>query len=372
MTPVRFFDGRGSFAAQWNDIARQVNRVFDHGKFSHGILTAELEEAIRDYTGARFAIGMNSGTDALTLTLRAIGAGTGAEVVVPALASASCASAVCRVGATPVFADVATGSYTVAPDAVRRRLTGRTRAIMPVHLFGRMADMATLRTIAREAGAVLVEDSRQAIGMRYADTHAGLLGTAGALSFAPDKPLCALGDAGMVITGDETVADRCALLRHHGRTDGDRRVSSPAAIVGINSKMDELQAAVLLARLPWLGGAIARRGELAARYTGHLAEITHVTTPADQVWHAYVIEARRRDALADYLSLAGIETRVPYPVPLHLQPAFRHLDGRGGDHPVAEAAAGRMLALPLHPDLSLRDVEHTCRAIERFYRGSPA
>jgi len=380
MRPTRFFDGRESFAAQWNDIARQVNRVFDHGTFSQGTLTAELEEAIKKYTGACFTIGVNSGTDALTLMLRAIGAGPGDEVVVPALACASSASAVCDVGATPVFADVAPGSYAIAPDAVRSRLTGRTRVIMPVHPFGRMADMATLRTIARDAGAVLVEDSRQAIGLRYAYTHAGLFGTAGALSFAPDKPLGALGDAAMVITGDETVADRCAVLRHHGRTGGEPGVSSPAVIIGINSKMDELQAAVLLARLPWLGGAIARRAELAARYTSLLAEITHVITPAagaredpaDRVWHAYVIEAERRDALADRLSRSGIETRVPYPVPLHLQPAFRHLDGRSGDHPVAEATAGRMLALPLHSDLSLSDIERTCRAIRHFYRRNPA
>ncbi len=384
MTQVPFFDGRASFAQRWDDIARQANRVFDFGKFSHAALTSELEEAVKDYTGARFAVGMNSGTDALLVILRAIGVGEGDEVIVPAVATPSSASSVCHAGARPVFVDVQPGAYTIAPDAVRADLTDRSRAIMPVHLFTQMADMPALRTIAREAGVVLIEDSRQAIGMRHAGMHSGLLSTAGALSFSPRKTLGALGDAGMVITDDDNVADRCALLRHHGRTgeaaDRASGVSSPAALVGINSKMDELQTAVLLARLPWLDAAIARRGELAACYTEHLAEMAEVTTPVilpwddptEQVWHAYVIEAERRDALASHLARAGIETEVPCPVALHLQPCFRYLKGRRGDHPVAEAVAERMLGLPLYPDLSFRDVEYVCHTVEQFYRRSRA
>lgn len=382
MTGIRLFDGRQCFAAQWDSIARAAGRVFDAGEFSHAGMTAELEDAVKDYTGARFAVGTGSGTDALMLILRAIGAGPGGEVLVPALAPASTAAAVCHAGATPVFVDVEPRSYAMAPSVARTLVTSRTKAIMPSHPFSRTASLAALREIAAEAGAVLIEDSREAIGTRYAGTHAGLLGTAGALSFSPARTLGALGDAGMVITNDSAVATRCALLRHHGRADTagrDRGISSSAAVVGINSKMDELQAAVLLATLPRLEDTIARRAELAACYTGHLAGIGEVATPAAihpqagtrQVWHAYVIEALQRDELAGHLAQAEIETEVPYPVPLPSQPAFRHLARHGG-HPVAEQAARRMLRLPLHPGLSMDDVEYVCRAIGHFYRRGTA
>jgi UDP-2-acetamido-2-deoxy-ribo-hexuluronate aminotransferase len=382
MRRVRLFDGRRSFARRWDDISRQVSRACEAGKFSDAAMTAELEEAIRHYTGARFAVAVNSGTDALFTALRAAGTGPGDEVIVPAIAAASSASAVCHAGARPVVVDVQPGLYTIAPDAVRAHRTGRTKAILPVHPFARMADMAALRTIASETGIAVVEDGRQAIGMRYQGTHAGLLGSAGALSFSPRKTLGALGDGGMVISNDEAIAERCMLLRHHGRTNEAANraseVSSSAALIGVNSKMDEIQAAVLLARLPWLDEAIGRRTELAARYTGHLASTPGVATPVvvppggriDQVWHAYVIEAQQRDALADHLGQAGIETELPCPVPIHLQPAFRHSGVRRGDCPVAEEAAERMLGLPLHPDLSMADVEYVCHAVELFCRRS--
>lgn len=380
MRRVRLFDGRRSFARRWDDISWQVSRACDVGKFSDAAITVDLEDAIRRYTGAPFAVAVNSGTDALYLALRALGTGPGDEVIVPAIAPASAASAVCRTGARPVIVDVQPDLYTIAPDAVRANLTGRTKAILPVHPFARMADMAALRTIAEQRDVVLIEDGRQAIGMRYQGAHAGLLGSAGALSFSPTKTLGALGDGGMVISNDETVAERCVLLRHHGRTDEAANraaeVSSPAALIGVNSKMDEIQAAILLARLPWLDEAIGRRGELAARYTGHLASTPGITTPVvvppgdrtDQVWHSYVIEARQRDALADHLGQAGIETALPCPVPIHLQPAFRSLGVRRGDCPVAEEATERMIGLPLHPDLTMADVEYVCQAVELFCR----
>lgn len=384
MRRVRLFDGRRSFARRWGDILWQVNRACDIGKFSHGAMTTELEEGIRHYTGAGFAVAVNSGTDALFMALLAVGIGPGDEVIVPAIAAASSASAVCHTGARPVVVDVQPDFYTIAPEAVRARLTSRTKAILPVHPFARMADMAGLRTIADEAGIALVEDGRQAIGMRYHGRHAGLHGRAGALSFSPGRTLGALGDGGMVISNDEAVAERCALLRHHGRADEAANraaeVSSSAMLIGVNSVMDEIQAAVLLARLPWLDETIGCRAELAARYSRHLDNMPGVAAPVvvppgdpvDQVWQAYVVEAQQRDALADHLGQAGIETELPCPVPIHLQPAFRLPGVRRGDCPVAEEAAGRMLGLPLHPDLSVADVEYVCRAIELFGRRSAA
>lgn len=356
---IPWYDGRVSFRAEWPAIAGQVRRVFDNDKFANGALTVELEEAVRRYTGARHAVGVNSGTDALHLVLRAAGVGEGDEVIVPAFAPASSVAAVRHARATPVFADVAAESLTLAPDAVLAALSTRTRAVLPVHLAARTPDVVALRRIAAEAGVLLLEDSRQAMGKRRHGVHAGLFGAAGALSFAPGNTLGALGDAGMVVTDDAGLAERCVLLRHHGRT-GEvagraSDVSSPAALTGLNSKMDEIQAAVLLARLGSLDRAIARRRAVAARYTEGLAGITGVHLPPsadDQVWPAYVVAADRRDALADHLARAGVETQVP---------------ARSWGRPKATTAAGRALALPVHPDLGAGEVDHVCAAIARFY-----
>jgi dTDP-4-amino-4,6-dideoxygalactose transaminase len=334
---VPWFDGRASFRAAWPAVEAQINRVFAHDKFVNGKLTAELEQAIARYTGARYAVGVNSGADALYLVLRAVGVGEGDEVVVPADAEWSSVAAVERAGATPVCTPGKPG-------------TGRTGAVLAAHSYGRTPDLGTLRKIAAETGVPLVEDASRAVGSRHEGVHAGLSGAAGALSFAPDSPLGALGDAGMVITDDRELATRCMMLRHHGRiSEAPGRttdVSSPAALIGVNSKMDEIQAAVLLARLDALDGALARRREVAARYTARLTGISGLDLPDQEVWPAYVVEADRRDDLAAHLTRAGVQTEVPRAV--------------------------TSLALPVHPDLSAGDVDHACDAISRFYRGERA
>lgn len=388
--PVPFFDGRASFERQWPELSRHLDEMFDHGKYSHGRKTEELEAAIAELVGARHAIGMNSGTDALVLLLRAAGIGaagygvTGAatdEVIVPCYTFFASASSVCHAGARPVFVDVEPDSYAADPAAVRAAVTPRTRAIMPVHLFNQMADMTAIGAVARAAGIPIVEDSAEAIGMTYGGTHAGLLGLGGVLSFFPTKTLGALGDAGMVITDDPLVADRCAVLRHHGRmgvTVGRiSGISNAAAVSGTNSKMDEIQAAVLLTRLAHLRTAIARRAELAAAYTERLAAVPGVRTPVvvprpeptTPVWYVYLVEVDRRDALVERLAEAGVDTEVYYPTPLHLQPCFAGLGHRRGEFPVAEAAAERALALPLYPDLTPAGQDRVCTVIERFYGG---
>jgi len=336
---VRFFDGRDSFRAEWPGIADQVNRVFDNDKFAHGKLTVEFEEAIRRYTGARHAVGVNTGMDALYLILRAVGVGDGDEVVVPAYAPLSSVAVVRRAGATPQTA--------VSP---------RTKAVLGVHVFAPVPDVVGLRRIADEAGVPLVEDSTQAMGMRHNGVHAGLFGAAGALSFAPGNTLGALGDAGMVITDNAEIAERCMRLRHHGRT-GEvpghaSDVSSSSAMAGMNSKMDEIQAAVLLARLGSLDTAIARRREVTAHYTKRLSGIAGVQVPfmpEDQVWSTFVMEAERRDDLVDYLIRAGVQTVVP-----------------------ALVNQERLLALPVYPDLKADDIDHVCDTVAQFYEGGQA
>ncbi|WP_170156026.1 DegT/DnrJ/EryC1/StrS family aminotransferase [Umezawaea tangerina] len=366
-----WFDGRASFRDEWPDIAGRVRRVFDNDRFAHGELTLELEEAVGRYTGARYAVGVSSGADALHLALRAAGVGEGDEVVVPAFGPRSSVAAVLRTRATPVFADVDAVSGTLAPDAVAARLSERTKAVVPVHVFARPVDVVALRRITDEAGVAVVEDTMQAMGARAEGVHSGLGGAAGALSFAPWNTLGALGDAGMVITDDAELARRCLLLRHHGRTGEvpgrPSEVSGSAAVVGVNSKMDEIQAAVLLTRLASLDHAIARRRAVAARYTGRLAGLPGVDVPLttdDQVWPTYVLEVDRRDALADHLARAGVQTAIPCPVPLHLLTG-----GSPGTYPAAEAASARTLALPVHPDLATADVDHVCAAVALFCEG---
>ncbi|WP_055523817.1 DegT/DnrJ/EryC1/StrS family aminotransferase [Streptomyces graminilatus] len=381
--PVPFFTQAGTFSDCWPDISRHLGEMFDRGKYSHGRQVAELEKALAEYTGARHVVAVNSGTDALVLLLRACGVGPGDEVVVPAFSFVASASSVALARATPVFADIDPQTYSLDPASVAAAITPRTRAIMPVHLFCQLADMGALGALAERHGLRVVEDSAEAIGMRRAGVHAGLLGDGGVLSFFPTKTLGALGDAGAVLTDDPEVAERVAILRHHGRmgrtVDHIAGISNLSGASGTNSKMDDIQASVLLGKLPRLDAAIARRAELAAAYTEALSGVPGILrlptvavrdVPADPVFYVYVIEAERRDALVEHLTREGIGTEVYYPTPLHLQPCFAELGYRRGDFPHAEAACERTLALPFHPDLGLDDVHRVCEAVRRFCTGA--
>lgn len=382
-TEVPFFSQAVTFERLWPSIERHVGDVMDRGKYSHGRKVAEFESAMAGYTGALHAIGVNNGTDALILLLRACGIEPGAEVVVPAFSFVATASAVTLARAKPVFADIDPETYSLDPASFAAAVTPRTAAVMPVHLFWQMADMRALMEVAERHGLLVVEDSAEAIGMRWNGTHAGLLGAGGILSFFPTKTLGALGDAGMILTNDDEVARKASILRHHGRMgktiDHIAGISNLSGISGTNSKMDDIQAAVLLAKLDRLDADIARRAELADAYTERLAGIpgvlrtpvvaarTEVTNP---VYYVYLIEVERRDELVAHLAGEGIGTEVYYPTPLHLQPCFAELGHRPGDFPNAEAACARTLALPFYPDLTTDQVDTVCDSVRRFFTGS--
>lgn len=371
---IPFYDGSASFRAYWEELQGHLDAVVGNGQFSQGPMVAVLEQRIRDYTGARHAIACNSGTDALIMLLRSCGIGPGDEVIVPCFSFVASASSIALVGATPVFADIAPDSFDICPDSVRAAITPRTRAIMPVHLFHQIADMSAIRTIAAEAGLMVIEDSAEGIGMRYDGVHAGLLGRGGVLSFFPSKTLGAFGDAGMILSDDDAVAEVAALMRHHG-TDG-HAVEHEAVVWGYNSKMDDIQAAVLVTRLIRLDAEIERRAALAVRYDRGLAclaprvrvpRITSRPVPSRPVYYSYVIRAERKAALMAFLAGHGVQSAEYYPRPLHLQPCFAYLGYRSGDLPVAEATCQHALALPLYPDLSDAAVERVCELIRRFY-----
>ncbi|MFY7065799.1 DegT/DnrJ/EryC1/StrS family aminotransferase [Nocardiopsis changdeensis] len=379
---VPFFDQSETFRRIWPEIRGHCSRVLDDGKFSHGSMVAEFERALERYTGARHAVGVNSGTDALVLLLRAAGLRPGDEVIVPAHTFVATATAVVHAGGVPVFADIEEHGYGIDPDAVAAAVTDRTRMVMPVHLFDRLADMVGVRRVADAHGLTVVEDSAEAIGMRSGGTHAGLLGTGGVLSFFPAKTLGAVGDAGALLTDDDAVAETARMLRHHGRSGRTLAafpgISNPTVVTGGNSKMDDLQAAVLLAKLAHLDADIERRAVLSRRYDDRLRGLPGVrAVPGDlpvrpgenRVVYVHLVQVDDRDGLAARLAAAGIGTEVYYPRPLHLQPCFAHLGYRPGDLPRAEELCRTALALPLYPDLAEEAVDRVCDEIERHYSG---
>ncbi|MFC8495450.1 MULTISPECIES: DegT/DnrJ/EryC1/StrS family aminotransferase [unclassified Streptomyces] len=378
LSSIPFFSQAKTFEKIWPNLLAGVDEVFADGKFSHSRQVGRLEEALAHYTGARHVIGVNSGTDALVLLLKACGLRPGDRVLVPAYSFVATATSVVLAGGEPVFTDIDPDTYAMDPGRIGDAADG-ARFVMPVHLFCRMADMAALTALADDRGLTLVEDSAEGIGMRQHGVHAGLHGRGGVLSFFPSKTLGALGDAGAVLTDDPDLADRVAALRHHGRTGRTLAhfpgISHETRYPGHNSKMDDLQAAVLLAKLTVLDEDVRHRAVLARRYdeglrgTPGIVRLPAVTGAPDEVFYVYLIETERRDALAAHLQERGIGTETYYPRPLHLQPCFAGLGHRPGDFPVAEAAAGRALALPLYADLTEAEVDRVCAAVRAFHTG---
>jgi dTDP-4-amino-4,6-dideoxygalactose transaminase len=325
------------------------------------------------------AVGCASGTDAILLALRAFDCGAGDEVVTSPFTFFATAGAIHNVGARPVFADIEPGSFNLDPAAAEAAVTARTRVVMPVHLFGLMADMAAFRTLADRAGVRLLEDAAQAIGARrrLADgtwITTGTLGDACSLSFFPTKNLGAFGDAGMTLTRDADTAERLRRLRVHGG-----RQMYHHEEVGYNSRLDALQAAVLSAKLPFLAGWSEARRRNAAFYDEALGGVEGVRTPPagpgdESIHNQYTLRVPdgRRDALAAFLRERNVGTGVYYPVPLHLQECFAHLGGAEGQFPEAERACREVLSLPIFPELTAGQLEYVVDTIRAFFEGGPA
>lgn len=331
---------------------------------SHFILGPELdafESEFAAYCGSRHCIGTGNGLDALTLALVGAGIAPGDEVIVPAQTFIATWLAVSHAGATPVPVDVVPASHNIDPGALEAAITRRTRAIIPVHLFGRPADMDAINTVARRHGLFVLEDAAQAHGARYQGKRTGKLGDAAAFSFYPGKNLGALGDGGAVTTDDDALADRLRGLRNYG---SPRKYHHPE--IGFNSRLDELQAAFLRIKLPHLEKWNARRDEIAAQYTSALAGLpVGLPLPGDAacqpVWHQYVVTVPQRDRLQARLTEQGVATMVHYPLPPHLQPAYQVLAERR--FPAAEALAAECLSLPICPTLTSATVERIAAAI---------
>jgi len=351
-----------------DEIQTAFAEVLSTQRFASGPRVAELEEKLAQYCQARFAVGVASGTDALLVALLALGIGSGDEVITTPFTFFATAGAVHRVGARPVFVDIHPETFNLNPELVAEAVAERTRAILPVHLYGQVAEMDPLVALARERGLPLIEDAAQAVGASYRGQPAGSFGQAACLSFYPTKNLGAYGEGGMVLARDQGVAERARLLRNHGMTQQYLH-----HVVGFNSRMDELQAAVLLVKLRHLDRWNDARRERAAYYTQLLADVAAVTTPVvdarcQHTFHQYVIRAPRRDALLEHLRAGGVGARVFYPLPLHLQPCFADLGYQEGDLPEAERASREVLALPIYPELRAEEQEHVVEMVAQFYR----
>ena len=341
-----------------------IDRVIARGWFVLGPEVEAFETEFASASGAAHAVGVGSGTDAIALMLRAMNVNRGDEVIVPALTAAYTALAVLLAGATPVFADIDPERLTLDPDACEAAVTSRTVAIVPVHLYGQPADMRSLQSIAQRRSLVMIEDCCQAHLATCDDVPVGTRGAGGAFSFYPTKNLAALGDGGAILTKDASLAERLRRLRNGGQID--RYVHLEA---GDNSRLDDLQAAVLRARLPLLSGWTSRRRSLAAAYRRALPDNVRPLREHDagHVYHLFVVRSPNRDALHAHLRASGVDTLIHYPVPLHSQPAFAGI--ARGDCPVASRMAREILSLPLHPRLTDADVARVSAAIGAFQKG---
>jgi dTDP-4-amino-4,6-dideoxygalactose transaminase len=341
------------------EIDAAIHRVLDGGTFILGPEVTAFEQETAAYLGVRHAVGVASGTDALLLALRAYGVGPGDEVVVPAYTFFATAEAVSLVGATPVFVDIDPRSYGLDVKQLEARLGPRTRAILPVHLYGHPADMDPIRELASRRNLVVIEDSAQAIGAEYRGRKAGGLGHAACLSFYPSKNLGAYGDGGMVVTDDAAVAEAIRKLRSHGWKTKYRPET-----IGVNSRLDELQAAVLRVKLRHLDAWTARRRAIAHRYgsllAGTVAQLPWEAPDVTHVHHVYVIRVERRAAVQAELEARGIASAVYYPLALHQLEPYR---GAAGTFPEAERAAEETLAIPLYPEMSEAQVQAVVAAI---------
>jgi dTDP-4-amino-4,6-dideoxygalactose transaminase len=365
MRRIPFVDFPAQYAEEKEAIHRCVEQVFREGQFIGGPAVGALEEAVARFVGTKHAIALNSGTDALIFAMRAGGVNQGDEVITPPNSFVASTAAVVHIGAKPVFVDVLP-DQNIDPDRIEAAITPRTKAIMPVHLTGRIADMDPIMKIAARHKLLVVEDAAQAFGSTYNGTQAGALGHVGCFSTHPLKNLNAAGDGGLVTTNDDAIAARIRSLRNHGLVD--RNTVQEFAFV---SRMDTLQAAFLLERLSRLASVIERRRRNAALYRS-LLDPKHVFMPPCRntefnTFHTFVVQVDRRDALQKALADAGIGSAIHYPIPIHLQPAAKSLGQARGAFPVVERQAGRILSLPIHQFLTEDDVRHVAQAVNRFY-----
>jgi dTDP-4-amino-4,6-dideoxygalactose transaminase len=361
---IPFIDLQAHHQPLREEIHRALDEVMDAGTFAGGPFVEAFEKDFAACCGTRYAVGVGTGTDALWLALVASGVGPGDEVITVPMSFFATAEAISFAGARPVFVDIDPETYTMDPAALEKAVNRRTKAILPVHLFGRTAEMEPILTIARKYGLTVIEDAAQAHGAEYQGARAGSLGHAGCFSFYPGKNLGAIGEGGAVVTDDDSLAEKIRTLRDHGQT---RKYHH--AVVGWNSRMDGIQAAVLRIKLRQLDAWNRKRRDHARHYAELLGFSADIVLPkasaaeSDHVHHIFAIQVARRDGLASAFREQGIGYGIHYPVPIHLQPAYADLGHGRGSFPVSENCASRFISLPMFPELNGEQIGRVAHAV---------
>jgi len=363
---IPFLDLKAQYQAIREQVLSSIEQVLETCEFILGANVSAFEQEIAEYLGVKHAIGVGNGTDALVLILDALGIGPGDEVITTPYTFFATAECVSRLGAKPVFIDIDPITLTIDPEKLEQAITSRTKAVIPVHIFGRAADMPRIVDIASRHHLFVVEDACQSIGGEIQDKKLGTFGNAGAFSFFPTKNLGAYGDGGLVVTDDDELAECVRMLRAHGS-----KVKYHNELIGYNSRLDEMQAAVLRVKLRHLNEWNNRRREIAIEYNELLKDLpVQLPDPGEKgehVFHLYTILADNREELRTYLKSRGVETGVYYPTPLHLQPAYADLGYHRSDFPVSESACERNLSLPIYPELTDEQIHYVAQAVRGFF-----
>ncbi len=367
---VPFLDLKAHHDSMRGELETAIREVMDSNAFAGGPFVAKFEQDFATYCGVADAIGVGNGTDALWLSMLALGIGAGDEVITVPMTFMATAEAISYCGAKPVFVDIDERTYTLDPDLLERAISPRTKAIIPVHLFGQAADMDAILEIARRRGLPVIEDACQAHGAEYRGRKAGSIGTAGCFSFYPGKNLGALGEAGAVVTNNEELRNKIQMLRDHGQAKKYHH-----ALIGWNARMDGIQGAALQVKLKHLDRANQARRANARFYDQHLAEVEEVILPTEaeyarHVYHLYVVRVQDRERVLQAMANRGIACGIHYPIPVHLQEAYRFLGHRKGSFPVAERCAEEFLSLPMYPELTTTQLGAVVHELKTLLRAS--
>ncbi|MDD5593517.1 MAG: DegT/DnrJ/EryC1/StrS family aminotransferase [Candidatus Margulisbacteria bacterium] len=354
---IPLIDLKSQYLSIKNEIDAAIQQVIDESSFILGPETRAFEEEVADFLGVRFAVGVASGTDALTIALLALGLGAGDEVITTPFTFIATSEAITKTGAKPVFVDIDPKTYCLNTELIEKKITRRTKAILPVHLYGHPAEMGKIAALAKQYDLKIVEDCAQAFGAEYNGKKVGSIGAVGCLSFFPGKNLGCFGDGGMLVTDDENVFERSKMLRHHGS-----KKKYYHSISGFNSRLDSLQAAILRVKLKFLAGWNEKRRANAAVYAESLKDLAGVTLPfvAANVKHSfnyYTVRVKDRDKIQARLNQAGIGNMIYYPLCLHLQEVYSSLGYKPGDFPEAERASAEVLSLPMYPELTREQIK---------------
>jgi len=352
-----------------DEVDKKIGEVLESGRFILGNNVEAFEDEFARYCGVKYAVGVASGTDALTLSLKALGLSDGDEVITVPNTFIATVDAISYSRATPIFVDIEPETYTMKVSDIKQKITKRTKAILPVHLYGHPVDMDPLLEIAEQNNLYVVEDACQAHGAKYKSKKVGSLGDCACFSFYPSKNLGACGDGGIVVTNEEEIAERIRILRDYGQKRKYEHV-----IIGYNSRLDEVQAAVLRVKLRYLDKWIEERRRNARKYNELLSEIHNITLPmeksyAKHAYHLYVIRTRYRDEMQKWLSSNGISTLIHYPIPVHFQKAYSHLGIGKNSFPMTEECSGDVLSLPMFPELTEDEIRFVSQSIKEFVEG---